>query len=762
MLTLTGWVLDLFAAPRDGLVIWFIGEDGNRYRFSTPFPLTFYAAGDPRRVDALEKHLRPHPGVVLGRTHRRDLFIAEPVPVLAVQVLQAAYLPELFQKTERIFPDITFYDADIPIALQAQSVFGIFPLAYCLIEASDDFIIQSVKVLDSQWDLDPIDPPMRILSLEPDVNPSHAMPRFLQLRYEKHTGKLSLLPERPFLINLAAILQTYDPDMLLTNWGDTWLLEHLLTLSRKWKIPLPINREPGRGVLRKGERVYFSYGQVIHRGNQIHTFGRLHIDRTNAMLWGDYGLDGVYELGRVTGLPLQITSRVSPGTGISSMQMITALKMGVMVPWHKQQTEDSRSALSLFSGDQGGLVYQPTIGLHRDVGEIDFISMYPSVMVHFNISPETVGDHLIDAELIPQLNMHIDRQHVGLVPLTLKPLLEKRIGMKRALLTLPRWDPRIKRYKMCAQSHKWLLVTCFGYLGYKNARFGRIEAHQAVTAYGRETLLMAKEAAEAHDFEILHMYVDGLWVKKPGAKTVQDFQAVLDDVVEATGLPIALDGVFRWVAFLPSRRDERIPVPNRYFGVFQDGSIKVRGIEARRGDTPACISQAQMEALELLSKAKDVDELPDYIPALRALFCKRLNEITSTRIPLENYLVSLKLSRTLEEYKSDRTPTAAALTQLQNAGKSLRPGQRVRFIYTLGKPGVQAWDLPVPVAPQQIDTARYRLLFLRAAATLLLPLGIAADEFEADKWLREEPTAHELPWLTPANRSMGLLVMGNR
>ncbi len=76
------------------------------------------------------------------------------------------------------------------------------------------------------------------------------------------------------------------------------------------------------------------------------------------------------------------------------MQMITALKMGVMVPWHKQQTEDSRSALSLFSGDQGGLVYQPTIGLHRDVGEIDFISMYPSVMVHFNISPETVGEHI--------------------------------------------------------------------------------------------------------------------------------------------------------------------------------------------------------------------------------------------------------------------------------------------------------------------------------------------------------------------------------
>ena len=38
-----------------------------------------------------------------------------------------------------------------------------------------------------------------------------------------------------------------------------------------------------------------------------------------------------------------------------------------------------------------------------------------------------------------------------------------------------------------------MLVTCFGYLGYKNARFGKIEAHEAVTAYGRDKFLTAKE-----------------------------------------------------------------------------------------------------------------------------------------------------------------------------------------------------------------------------------------------------------------------------
>ena len=61
-----------------------------------------------------------------------------------------------------------------------------------------------------------------------------------------------------------------------------------------------------------------------------------------------------------------------------------------------------------------------------------------------------------------------------------------------------------------------MLVTCFGYLGYKNARFGRIEAHEAVTAYGRDKLLRAKETFEAAGFTVLHGLTDCLWVQKPG------------------------------------------------------------------------------------------------------------------------------------------------------------------------------------------------------------------------------------------------------
>ncbi len=397
----------------------------------------------------------------------------------------------------------------------------------------------------------------------------------MKVAFERGEYNLSLEPARALMIGLRAILQRHDPDLLVTAWGDTWLLPELLRLAEETGLSLPLNRDPSRPPEHRKERSYFSYGQVIHQGRQVHLFGRWHIDRYNAMLFHDYGMEGIFELARVTALPVQTVARVSPGSGISAMQMLTALRQGILVPWHKQQAERPKTALDLLRADQGGLVYQPVIGLHQHVAEIDFISMYPSIMVKFNVSPETVGSAEHIAAMAVELgDPYESDEPQGLVPATLEPLLQKRIALKNLLATLPRWDPQRKIYAAQSSAHKWLLVTCFGYLGYKNARFGRIEAHEAVTAYGREALLRAKEAAEDLGCRVLHLYVDGMWVSKPGAAKKEDFQPLLDEIAARTSLHVAIDGIYNWLAFLPSRQDPRVPVANRYFGAFQDGSLK--------------------------------------------------------------------------------------------------------------------------------------------------------------------------------------------
>ncbi len=216
-------------------------------------------------------------------------------------------------------------------------------------------------------------------------------------------------------------------------------------------------------------------------------------------------------------------------------------------------------------------------------------------------------------------------------------------------------------------------MTCFGYLGYKNARFGRIEAHEAVTAGGREALLRAKEAAEDMGFTVLHMYVDGLWVKKEGARQPDDFQPLLDEIADRTGLSIALDGVYRWVAFLPSRRDSRVPVANRYFGVFQDGSLKVRGVEARRRDTTRFVADTQLEMIRCLGKISAPEEVTRQVSEAVGVLRRRLRELRGGQVPLDQLLVGQKLSRRLEAYTialagGARGPAAAGAGQDARAG----------------------------------------------------------------------------------------------
>jgi DNA polymerase-2 len=715
----------LYTHPQDGVVLWLLDEDGARRRLRQTLPVTFYAAGPPHRLRALWRFLREQPQPPrLFRTERRDLFNPEPFPVLAIQIENPATQPLLFNRVAAAFPDLVYYNADLPIALRHAARYGTFPLARCRVSIDEGGEITSIVTLDSPWELDLPTPPLRILSLEPDVDPFHATPRCLKINCQRYAYRLALSPARPLLVNLNAILQRHDPDLLLTTWGDTWLLPLLLELSEQNNIPLPLNRETGLGIAYRKERSYFTYGQIIYRGQQILLSGRWHIDAHNAMLFHDYGMEGIFELARVTALPVQIVARVSPGSGISAMQMQTALRQSILIPWHKQQAESPQTALELMRADQGGLVYQPLIGLHQEVAEIDFISMYPSIMVRFNISPETIGQESPTAELIPELSLVVERDHPGLVPQTLAPLLKKRLALKAQLADLPAWHPRRASYKAYASAHKWLLVTCFGYLGYKNARFGRIEAHEAVTAFGRETLLRAKETAEDLGFTVLHMYVDGLWVKREGMSQPSDFQPLLDEIVRRTGLPIALEGVYRWVAFLPSRGDKRVPVANRYFGVFQDGSLKTRGIETRRRDTPRFIAETQEEMLRCLAQAECASDLERYLPQVFNLLRRQLAALRNGKAPLPHLLVSQKLSRTLPEYHSP-SPAARALQQLQSIQKTLKPGQCVRFIYTRGEPGVYAWDLRTPPDPDCVDVRRYTTLLIRAAATVLQPLGIS-------------------------------------
>ena len=155
---------------------------------------------------------------------------------------------------------------------------------------------------------------------------------------------------------------------------------------------------------------------------------------------------------------------------------------------------------------------------------------------------------------------------------------------------------------------KWVLVTCFGYTGYRNARFGRIECHEAITAYGRDILLRTADLAEQRGFMVLHGIVDSLWLK--GSEDAASFcREVSDDI----GIQLNFEGKYRWIVFLPNV-STGVGALNRYYGLKDNGELKVRGIAQRRRDTPLIIEELQRDMLSVLSEASNAMEFLEQAP----------------------------------------------------------------------------------------------------------------------------------------------------
>ena len=677
--------------------------------------------------------------VELRITERIDLFLDRHIEVLEVRVTVPGNLPRLFRQASRAFPDLTYYDADIPLPQRYVLERELFPLAYCAVDEAQG-TIQRIEALDTPWDVDYELPPLRVMTLRMDgdlQDPSRSIADEsdqvrrgdLLVEIEQRRFRFPRRRGRQLVLGMRHLLERFDPDVLITAYGDNYILPRLLRLSRHYGIRLPLNRDSKQAVQHKGAHSYFSYGRILFRNEQHTLFGRWHLDRQNAFLTNYYGLDGILEIARVSGLPVQTVARVSTGTGISAMQVATAQRRGVLVPWQKRQPESLKTGLDLFAADKGGLVYNPIAGLYEDVAELDFTAMYPSIMVHYNVSPETVGAQCCEGEEVPELGISICRHRVGLVPETLAPLLEKRNRYKSMIRELPSDDPKRQSFERRYSAHKWLLVTCFGYLGYKNARFGRIEAHEAFNAYGREVLLQATEIVEDAGFRVLHLYVDGLWIQRAGADQAE-YDRLIEQIQAQTGLSVALEGIYNWLAFLPSRTEPRVAVANRYFGAYEDGSIKIRGIEARRHDTPPFIKNTQLEMLALLAQAQGIDGYRAAVPRVVAYAQEKLGALRAGEVPTKDLVITHRLSRDPKEYRV-LTPAARVALQMTQAGVELSPGEMMHFVYVPGPEKVRAWE--GGLGDQSYDVGAYVQLLTRAVESVLAPVGV--DRSTLELWL---------------------------
>jgi len=263
-----------------------------------------------------------------------------------------------------------------------------------------------------------------------------------------------------------------------------------------------------------------------------------------------------------------------------------------------------------------------------------------------------------------------------------------------------------------------------GYLGFKNARFGKIDAHIATCAYAREALQKASAIAESRGFQIIHGIVDSLWLRKENASE-KEYCDLCHEIETELNLPISFEGTYKWVVFLDSRINPCVPVLNRYYGVFRDGKLKTRGIDLRRHDTADIVRDCQKEILATLSHASNSIEFRALIPSALEIAKKYIRLIRTGQVPAQKLALEKRLSKSLEEYKS-LSHQAIAAQQLHREGRYVHAGQNIRYIVTADKATIRGnRSVPSELFEEAVgyDAEAYVKLLITSIVNLFLPLG---------------------------------------
>ena len=708
------------------MVVWLWNEQG-AHRIEDPrFVPTFFLHASPSELSAVRRRIEILDGVREVREVSRRIALEddEPRPVLEIVPRHYRDLREIAHILDSNggYVDHRLFNVDLRFSQRYAMEHGIFPMG--LVRYAND----AWRAEEEHFALDYPLPPLTRSLLDIRVDNPMGMPRmqdkFLGARVDDVEIDGS---EEAIVRGIEEVVRSKDPDILLTDGGDAFTMPYLARKAAELGVDLQLGRDLDRFAERKAKS-YFTYGKIVYKPGQYILRGRLHLDRGH-FAYRESEFAGLAELSRLSTLTPQEQARLTPGTAITAMQVNQAHRDGCLVLWKKNRPEEFKTAENLLLGDRGGFIFEPEVGLHEGLYELDFSSLYPNIMVKYNISPETLDCRCCetDGHPVPELQYHLCARRIGLIPRVLKPVIERRRYYKK-MKKEP--GPLREIYSGRDTILKWLNVTCFGYTGYKNARFGRIECHEAINAFAREILVHTMEIAESHHHEVVHGIVDSVWLRpKPDA---DDIRTVQDHISGSIGLPIELEGRYKWIVFLPCKTTG-VGALNRYYGLFESDEFKLRGIELRKHDTPEFINICQEAMLGELSLASNAAEFRERIPRAVDILRWTAKCVLDRAIPVHQFILTKNVSRTLPEYVV-LTATAAALKQMEKRGFKVEPGESIRYVLLDAR--VRDSERKVRVAEflqgdEEPDAWEYIRLLCRSGQTLLAPFGYTEEKLFA-------------------------------
>lgn len=378
------------------------------------------------------------------------------------------------------------------------------------------------------------------------------------------------------------------------------------------------------------------------------------------------------------------------------LDKVSKMGRGRQVEWYLMAEAYSENELIPNKGDygaraketySGGFVLEPKKGLHEDVVSLDFSSMYPSLMVSYNVSPDTLiqeeSENLSEEDYneAPQLNYKFKKEPEGFFKSILKNLIQKRSEIKREMKkTEDKQNQRLLNIRQKAL--KTLTNSFYGYTGWNAARWYKKECAEATTAWGREMIKKAIETAKSQNFQVLYSDTDSIFIKHKdkGEKIQEKATDLANELTRELPLLLEVEDYFKTIFFTEKKK--------RYAGLKSNGEMYIRGLEVRRGDWCKLAKQIQKKVISEILNKKD----PDL--ALK-LVQETIKNIKEGKIPFDELIIRKTLKKKIKNYKSKQAHVRAA-EKAKRKGYKIKPGGKVGFV-VIARKGETIGDRAYPI-----------------------------------------------------------------
>ncbi|MEM2840452.1 MAG: DNA polymerase domain-containing protein [Candidatus Bathyarchaeia archaeon] len=412
-------------------------------------------------------------------------------------------------------------------------------------------------------------------------------------------------------------------------------------------------------------------------------------------------IDYAIQMSHLTGLPLDQVAAAAVGFRVDSYLMAQAHRLNELIPKRTEQP---------YIPYQGAIVMEPKPGVHEDVAVLDFTSMYPNLMIMYNISPDSfIGStdtSTTEFFTAPEVGFKFRKDPPGFYKKVLQDLINVRREIKSKMSEVSKDSVEYKVLRERERVVKIVTNACYGYAGWIGARWYVREVAESVAAFGRASLRRVISIAKDLGLQIIYGDTDSIFVKYEPEKV----EELLSIVGREMGMEIKVDKVYSRVLFTEAKK--------KYAGLLSDGTLDIVGLEVVRGDWSKIAKTVQERILEIVLREGSVDKAVEYLRHL-------IRELRAGKIPVSELAVWKTLTKPVESYQV-KSPHVEVARMMLEDGWRLKPGDKVGFVIVKGPGRLYQKARPIMnVTLDKVDLEYYvGSQVLPAAMRILGVLGV--------------------------------------